>query len=149
MDENEYRLTYHTINPQRCVFEKAVLTRRFHCAHLIKHNIAEREAAACADKQGCSLCSDLLAQLRQNARFILHESNPSALAHAKEIKIQCGGLQGLHALISTNNAPAEVDNIYGLIQQLLAQFETLAALPYPLILPYITRFEGRRKRLRP
>lgn len=149
MDENEFRLTYHTMNPQRCAFEKAILTRRYHCEHLIKHNIAEREAAACADKQACDLCGNLLAQLRQNSRFILQESNPKALAHAKEMKIQCGGLQGLRALVDPENAPAEVDNIYGLIQQLLEKFTTLTALPYTLLLPYIARFEGRRKRLRP
>jgi hypothetical protein len=148
MDETEFREVYNSVNDQRCVFEKAVLTRMFACEKLIKVNIAEREAAGCTDRATQQQCGNLLELLRGNAAFALkltHVSGP--LPHAKELKVQCGGLTGLREIVAPAEAgQAGVQNIHGLIQAAKAQFGNLADLPYREIIKSVSMFEGRRKR---
>ena len=148
MDEKEYKEVYHSVNELRCVFEKAILTRRFACEHLHKINIAEREAASCQNPPAQQQCEQLLSLLRKNAAFALkltHVHGP--LPHAKEIKVQCGGLIGLHKLVGTGSSdPAEPISIHACVEQAVTEFNSLETLPYPEIIQSITQFEGRRKR---
>jgi len=151
MDETEYRDLYHSVNQLRCCFEKAMLTRRFGCAKLVKINIADREAAACADVNAQSECQSLLGMLRKNAAFALKTaSTHNALPHAKEIKAQCGGIIGIaHVLAPQQELPTGVEDIYQCIQDAIETFGSLEQLPYPEIVKIITHFEGRKKRTRP
>jgi hypothetical protein len=150
MDESEYRDLYHSVNQLRCCFEKAMLTRRFGCAKLVKINIADREAAACADQNAQAECKALLGLLRKNAAFALKTaSTHNALPHAKEIKAQCGGIIGIaHVLQTEDEPPTGVDDIHACIQQAIQTYGSLEQLPYPEIVKTITHFEGRKKRNR-
>jgi len=150
MDENEYRDIYHSVNSVRCCFEKAMLTRRFGCCNLVKINIADREAAGCADEQAQETCKALRKLIRQNAAFALKCSDTgSQLPHAKEIKAQCGGLIGLyHTLHADKEIPAGVDDIYTCILEAIKTYEQLEALPFADIVKVITHFKGRPKRKR-
>ncbi len=151
MDESEYRDLYHSVNQLRCCFEKAMLTRRFGCAKLLKINIADREAAACADKDAQAECNILLGLLRKNAAFALKTaSTHNALPHAKEIKAQCGGIIGLAQALNTDESepPTGVKDIHACIQQAVQTYGSLQQLPYAEIVKTITHFEGRKKRNR-
>jgi hypothetical protein len=148
MDEKEFKKTYNAVNELRCVFEKAVLTRRYHCEKLQRINIAEREAAGCDDPIAQQECSQLLTLLRKNAAFALKLTHiGGALPHAKEAKVQCGGLSGLQ---QAAEIPAEgmqvVPNIYQTIHYARERFHSLEELPFHEIVKSITSFEGRRKR---
>lgn len=151
MDETEYRELYHSVNQQRCCFEKAILTRRFGCAKLVKINIADREAAACSDKIAQAKCQTLLAMLRKNAAFALKATSSSnTLPHAKEIKAQCGGMIGVAQVQAPQQEmPTGVDDIYQCIQDAIEIFGSLESLPYAEIIKILTLFKGRRKRKRP
>ena len=148
MDENEYKEVYHSVNKQRCAFEKATLTRRFACENVIKINIAEREATGCTDPGAQQQCTQLLELLRQNSAFVLkipHISGP--LPHAKEMKVQCGGLIGLQTVL--HECPSDmflVNNIYELVKDAEEQFNGMSNLPFQDIVKSIATFEGRRKR---
>lgn len=87
--------------------------------------------------------------MRSKARFALHlTSADSPLPHAREIKVQTGGLLGLQGLLHTEKSDADnVENIIGLIDTALARFERLENLPYDIIVQAIVKFEGRKKRL--
>ena len=150
MDENEYRDLYHSVNQLRCCFEKAILTRRFGCAKLVKINIADREAAACSDPDAQIECKTLLGLLRKNAAFTLKTaSTHNALPHAKEIRAQCGGLAGLaHTLNAEDEPPTGVKDIHDCIQEAKINFGDLQQLPYTDIVKVIAHFEGRKKRQR-
>ncbi len=149
MDEQEFKEIYDAVNDRRCVFEKAALTRMYACEKLIRMNIAEREAAGCSNGAAQTQCNEMLERLRQNAAFSLkltHVSGP--LPHAKELKVQCGGLLGLQRNLEPDNSTAGVDNIFGLIEAAKVAYGALTALPFQEIVKSITAFQGRRPRRR-
>jgi len=150
MDENEFRNVYETVNDLRCVFEKAVLTRQFACRNLVRMNIAEREAAGCAQPTAQCRCGELLERTRRSAAFALrltHVSGP--LPHAKELKVQCGGLLGLQScLVAEPPEPPGVADIYGLVDQARHEYGGLDHLPYQEMIKSVVHFEGRRPRRR-
>ncbi|MDY6991229.1 MAG: hypothetical protein SVR94_01310 [Pseudomonadota bacterium] len=147
MEEDEYKQAYHTLNQTPCAFEKAILSGRCHCAYCQRLNIAEREAVMCQAQAAAVPCAALLAQLRQNATFALkltHLEGP--LPHAKEMKVQCGGLLGLQAVLFPEKAAEQVDNIHALIQHAIQVFGDLEHLPYQTIVQSIHHYQVRSSR---
>ena len=150
MDEQQYRNTYHSINDRRCVFEKTINSRRSTCKQAHRFQLADREGIACRSAPANARCKELLDHMRSKARFSLHlTSADSPLPHAREIKVQTGGLLGLQGLLHPEKAAADnVENIIGLIDTALTRFERLENLPYDIIVQAIVKFEGRKKRPR-
>jgi hypothetical protein len=150
MEEQEYRDTYHNLNQRRCVFEKTINSRRCTCEKALRFHLADREGIACKSAAGNALCTDLLNSMRHKARFALHLTRADApLPHAKEIKVQTGGLLGLQALLHPEKTGQQnVDNVLGLIDLALQRYGRLAELPCDGIIQAIVKFEGRRKRPR-
>ena len=150
MEEQEYKDTYHNINKRRCRFEKTINSRRCTCKKAQRFHLADREGIACKSAAGNALCTELLDGMRHKARFALHLTRADApLPHAKEIKVQTGGLLGLQALLHPGKAADQtVDNVIGLIDLALQRYGSLAELPYDGIIQSILKFEGRRKRPR-
>ena len=153
MDESEYRDTYHDFNQQRCLFEKSILSRKTMCEHAHRFCLADREGVGCKTKSAFMLCKDLLTQLRNNARFALKQTNvDEPLPHAKEIKIQTGGLLGLKSILEGQNLVEEqneqdqlIENIFALVQQAISQYGDLNTLPYDEIARKIVQFKGRAR----
>jgi hypothetical protein len=150
VDEEEYREVYHSVNTVRCAFEKAMLTRRFGCENLIKHNIAEREAAGCMSEKCQEECKVFLGHLRRNAAFVLKVTATSGpLPHAKELKAQCGGLIGLQLILNPGyDQNSKIENIYGMIREATSKYHSVEQIPFQEINKYIAQFQGRRKRQR-
>jgi len=150
MDEQEYREAYQSVNDRRCVFEKTINSRRCTCEKSCRFHLADREGIACKSATANALCGELLNQMRSNARFALHlTSADGPLPHAKEIKVQTGGLLGLQSLLHPEKSAADcVENAIGLVDLAISRFGRLEALPYDVIVQAIVRFEGRKKRPR-
>lgn len=149
MDEQEFKQVYEAVNDRRCVFEKAALTRMFACEKLIRMNIAEREAAGCSNPAAQSQCHQLLNHLRASAAFALkltHVSGP--LPHAKELKVQCGGLLGLQRNVEGESDARGVTNVFALVQAAKQTYGELAQFPYQDIVKSVAHFQGRRPRRR-
>ncbi len=150
MEEQEYRKTYHAVNKRRCVYEKAINSRRCSCSRCHRFNLADREGVACKSATGNALCTEFLDTLRSKARFSLHLTQTDRpLPHAKEIRVQTGGLLGLQELFypdKSNSTHAE--NIIGLLDMAIQRYERLQNLPYDIIVQAVVSFEGRRKRQR-
>ena len=148
MDETEYRQTYHEVNERRCVFEKAINARRCTCELSQRFNLADREGVSCTSESGCKRCKQMLDLLRDNARFALQMTNvPGPLPHAKEVKVQIGGMLGLQKLMHPDiHNDGLVHNINGLTEAAIRQFNTLDNLPYSEIIKSIVNFEGRLRR---
>lgn len=151
MEELEYKATYHAINERRCVFEKAINARRCSCKQAARFCLADREGVACKSDAGNEMCTELLDTLRRNARFSLHLTHADGpLPHAKEIRVQLGGLLGLQQLIDPDcNDCDRVDNIYALAKATFARYVRLQDLPLERIMQAIVSFQGRRKSSRP
>ena len=148
MEEQEYKNTYHAVNERRCVFEKTINARRGTCERSRRFHLADREGIACNSAAGNALCTELLDRLRKTARFALHQtSSGGPLPHNREVKVQTGGMLGLQALVWPDRANHNnVDNIIGVIDRALREYQDFDRFPYEDIVKAIVRFEGRRRR---
>ena len=148
MDETEYRQTYHEVNERRCVFEKAINARRCTCDLSQRFNLADREGVSCTSETGAIRCRQLLVLLRDNARFALQMTNvPGPLPHAKEVKVQIGGMLGLQKLLRPEMINDDlVHDINGLAEVAIQRFNSLDNLPYSEIVKSVVSFEGRLRR---
>ena len=148
MDETEYRQTYHEVNERRCVFEKAINARRCTCDLSQRFNLADREGVSCTSETGAIRCRQLLDLLRDNARFALQMTNvPGPLPHAKEVKVQIGGMLGLQKLLRPEMINDDlVHDINGLAEVAIQRFNSLDNLPYSEIVKSVVSFEGRLRR---
>jgi hypothetical protein len=125
--------------------EKAILSRCADCAKSHKFNIADREATACEAPVARENCLTLHGLLHQNAVFTLKLMHPGEpLPHAKELKIQCGGLLGTQQLFAPE--AAVVDNIHGLIGEIQQRFGSMQDVPYLDVVKAISAYEARRRR---
>ena len=146
LDENAYRDTYEKVNPLQCVFERAILRRCCGCEHVIRRNIAEREAAGCMEPSAQAQCAALKKQLRHAAAFTLKLPHPDEpLPHGKQLKLQCGGLLGMAHLLGEAGVEV-VANIYGVLSAALKKYGDLEKLPYQEIIQSIRAYEPRHRR---
>ena len=145
MDEFHYRSTYSDINPQRCVFEKAINSRVCNCSKSQRFNLADREGVACVSTDALQRCEKLIQQLHTNARFALQRLNVDRLGHAQEIKIQNGGLLGLQEQLKeakSNN----IEDIDMLLVNAEKKYKDIESFPYSNIMQKISAYEIRAKR---
>ncbi|MCW9057498.1 MAG: hypothetical protein OQL11_01270 [Gammaproteobacteria bacterium] len=149
MDEQEFRSTYHAVNGLRCVFEKSILSRRSQCSLCTRFHLADREGAACSSPSAQKRCLELLTRLREKAIFALRITHiEGELPHAKEIRVQTGGLLGLQQDLTPGTTPDAIEDIDALIRAVLLRHGDLESLPYPEIMQAVVRFEGRPRRKR-
>lgn len=148
MEENEFRSTYHSVNQQRCVFEKTIIARKASCRYMDRFCLAEREGVACREAQLQQRCNSLLANMRTKAIFALHLPRiTEQLPHAKEVKVQTGGLIGLQNTLQNTVADDQViQDIDALLQQAIEAYGSVEELPYDEIIRFIVKYEGRRRR---
>ena len=83
-------------------------------------------------------------------RFTLKFANQtSALPHAKAMRIQIGGLQGLYMALNTGEEmPAVVEDVYALVESAVNTFESLDQLPFQEIIKQVAAYKGRDRRSR-
>ena len=171
MDEDQYRSVYKEMNPNRCYFENLLLLRYGRCEQANKLFLAEREAYACQSEEKQGLCLQLLEQLRSNARFSLQITQANGpLPHAKEIKVQAGGLFGLQQLLNDKDLTqtamlndedakfgeqsqqhAPIQNVCATVEQAIEKYNDLNSIPYNEIVKAIINFklpERKRKKKR-
>lgn len=145
LNEGAYKATYDEKVRLSCPFEKAILSRCAECDLARKLNIAEREAVACEAVVARENCLMLHGLLHQNAVFALRLTHPDApLPHAKEIRVQCGGLLGIQRLFEQE--AVTVANIHALTGEIQRRFGTLQEMPYQEVVKVIAAYEGRRRR---
>jgi len=142
-NEDAYRDARKSVNPTPCAFEKGVLARCVSCGKAEKHLLAERETVNCGDAAAQARCLELKTLLRGHSAFALKISRMGPpLPHAKELKIQCGGLKGLQ---SAMNGTDQVEDVFTLIESALASYATLDAFPYSEVVQGVVHFEARRR----
>jgi hypothetical protein len=145
MDEDNYRSTYREFNELPCLFEKAVLQQCCRC-HLAKHfNLAERIGVACTSDTAQDQCRAFLSIMKDKSIFALQlpVTEDGKLPHAKKIKIQCGGINGLQILQGAGDMDKDVNH---LLNNAVKHFGGLDQLPYEQIVRSVVSFEGRKRR---
>jgi hypothetical protein len=142
-NEDAYRYARKSVNPTPCAFEKGVLARCLACSKAEKHLLAERETVNCSDAAAQSRCTELKSMLRSQSAFALRITSASAsLPHAKELRIQCGGLKGLQKFLTGSD---DVTDVTRLIDAALARHGSMDAFPYSEIVQSVVHFEARRR----
>ena len=145
MDEFHYRNTYSDINPQRCVFEKAINSRVCNCSKSQRFNLADREGVACQSADALQRCEKLIEKLHSNARFALQRLDVNRLGHAQEIKIQNGGLLGIQAQIKEERSE-NVEDIDAVLITAEKKYKAIEDFPYSTIMQIISAYQIRAKR---
>jgi len=151
MDNEIFRDTYRAINERYCPYEKTILTNNGACSRAHRFCIAEREGVHCTADEAQVRCIQVLDILRQQARFALKATRDgSALPHVKAMRVQVGGLRGIHlALHPEVPPPARIADIDGLLVQAMDRFGALSALPFQPVIQQIAAYQGRpRSRVR-
>lgn len=148
MDTQALRDTYDAINPCRCPYEKALLSAQCDCARAERFCLAEREGVGCNADAARARCATLLELLRGQARFALKSLDErSALAHNKALRVQVGGLFGLHKVLwPERKLPVRIGDIDALIERAIAHFGSLDVLPFGPVVQQITAYQGRTRR---
>lgn len=156
MDEDQYRSTYKKLNPNRCIFEKAITNQRCDCEFKRKFVLANRECVACQSKPALDQCTKVLDSIRNNARFSLKVITVNGpMPHNKELKVQAGGMLALQALLTTSQKSVKqshrqainiTTNIHQTINAALLEYQSVDNLPYGEIVRGIVTYETRPKR---
>ena len=146
MEENEYRSAYKSLNPHKCVFEKAINSRRCRCDASERFNLADREGVACADALLLSRCEQYLQTMRENARFSLQLTQiDGPLPHAKEIRVQLASIIELNR-IQDPEVSTELPNIRQTIVTAIEEYGAIENFPYSELTKAISQFQSRKKR---
>ncbi|WJW76104.1 hypothetical protein QVG61_03150 [Thiohalobacter sp. IOR34] len=145
MDEDEYRAAYRAVNANRCIFEKAINSRRASCSRMRRFCLADREGVGCEAGEGRQRCTEFLERMRDSARFALQLTQVGGpLPHNREIRVQLGGLLGLQALVGA--AGDSVRDVAATLSGAIERYGRLADLPYSELVKDVARFRGRQRR---
>lgn len=143
MDEIAFREILSGAVARPCPFERSILRNCAACALAERLQIAEREAVMCQTASGHTRCKALYAQFRRSFSFalgVLRDDIP--LPHAREMRVQCGGLKGLQY---TLNGSAEIGNIDDLVTTALKQWGAIAEIPYSdVVRSAASAYKGRQ-----
>lgn len=143
MDESAFRQTQEAINRLPCVFERALLARHAVCELAASHQIAERESIACSHPAARLDCARLSELLREKSAFALGLADARRiLPHAMVMKLQCGGLDGLKALL---DGAALAPNVRRLVRLARERHGELDALPFTEIVKGVAAWKPRRR----
>ncbi len=143
MDQDEFRSTYHQYNENNCVFEKSILTNECNCTKVERFCIAEREGAHCQQRSAREQCEVFLEALRKETRFALKTTEEKGmLPHGKAIKIQVGGLRGVHAALAPeDDVPKTIADIHALLNRAITTFNSIEGLPFSTIMQHISAYK--------
>jgi hypothetical protein len=104
--------------------------------------MAEREVVRCLDHDAQAACAAFKQALHEKALFVLKQQDVHApLPHAKELKLQCGGLHGLARLTETSG-----DDVATAMKKARSLFGEPGSFPYSELMPDIAAHEPRRRR---
>lgn len=130
-----------------CVFEKALLARTASCELGCRRGYGEREVIFCNSPVAQTNCRLLLALFRERATFVLKLPRGAApVIHAKALRLQCGGLEGLRQALIDGGAPCDGD-VHRMAAQAHATWGSFTELPWPTIVQMISQWVSRRRRL--
>ena len=149
MDEEQYKAIYGELNPNRCIFEKAITNRRCDCQLKRKFVIATRECVACQSEIAMKRCTRVLDAMRNNARFSLKVVTVNGpMPHNKELQVQAGGMLALQNLM-TAMPDLELKtavNIHQTMESALEKYGDIDDLPYGELVKGIVKYQARPKR---
>ena len=147
MDEKEYKDTYDHLNQLRCVYEKCMTSLHGACSQGKMFRLADRHGFGCHSSVHQVQCSALLGHLRSKTKFVfkLHDID-GPLPHNKEIRVQNGGLDGLHEMVYEDGKPEKIEDVSQLISDAVTKYGGVEKIPYDQVMKSVMAYEARPKR---
>lgn len=163
VEESEFKNIISQYDQQRCHFNKAILHGCAGCSRSQRVLVAEREALSCQSRVGHLRCAEVLALLREKSLFALGMTQPNVpLPHGKEMKVECGGLQALAVLASSQDireippdiqdiAPdiqeiaPDVQDIDTMLQVVIRRYGSLSDIPMTEVVRSVSRYSLRKR----
>ena len=143
MDEVAFRNLRGDVNRLPCVFERVLLARHAVCELAVSLQIAERESVACTQPAAHLACGRLSELLREKSAFALGvTATQRILPHSMLMKIQCGGLDGLKALLDPHAIAPNVRRLVRLAQE---QYGDPGELPLAEVVKGMAAWKPRRR----
>ncbi len=131
----------------RCAFEKALLARHAGCSRAVRYTVGERIELYCDSEPAAARCATLLDRLRLGSRFVFGETKlPPVPTHGRELRLQCGGLTGMAALVDHRDGAADCADVSVMLQLAEARYPQFDGLPLDRIYQQVASFAPRRKR---
>lgn len=141
VDEAAFHAARTRLNPNPCVFAKAILAGCATCSLAQRQALAEREVVACTLVVAHINCSTLNDLFYERATFALRLPRPATgIPHLKAMKLACGGLQGLQMALA---APAA--DVHAMVQLAQSRHDSLLDLPWQTIVEHIATWQIRRR----
>lgn len=154
MDEDSYKRIRSDVTPVTCAFEKSILALRVCCSKASRINIAEREVVQCESLECQTQCREWLQVLRNKSQFSLQLTDShiaeNTLPHAKEMKVQVGGINGLASLLENPATQSDTQNgvlpdVYFILRACREELGDYADLPFGQIMKSVVGFHLRKK----
>lgn len=111
------------------------------CDRAVRHLVAERETVSCDFQEAAQTCRKLHELLKEKMVFALKLTG-EPLPHGKEIRLECGGLQGIRKALGAE----EGMGVSKLVLLSMEIFGDLDSLPYPEIVKSVSSYEPRPRR---
>ncbi len=147
MEQTLFREIYKQVHQRHCLFQKPILAFLCQCSHAHKTCIAEREGIKCQDDKAQQQCIDFLEVMEKKGRFSAKLTQGNKQSYSGHIRLQMGSLRGIRALLDTQAIETmPIQDVYTLIADAKIQFKDLTQLPFERILPFINRYQGRKRR---
>ncbi len=147
MDEKEYRSALESVNPNRCVFEKAVFTTLCECQYARRFVVADRQGIDCRSILKHRHCGELASVIREMSKFLMQQVHTEqGLPHAKELQLQIGGLLGVQESIFPGINTDRVKDVSSTVELARSRFDDLKTLPADIVVQRIAGFSLRRCR---
>ena len=144
MDEQEYKDVYTFIASIPCLYEKSILALKITCVQSTRNNIAEREVITCSSKHYQFRCETWLRLIREKSQFALQQSTLAGpLPHAKELKVQVGGIRGLCSVLGQSATDMDL-GVSEVLDAAVEKFNDLAAVPFEQVVQVVAQFKGRK-----
>ena len=144
MNENEYKSMRSQLMPVPCAFEKSILALKTYCTESTQKNLAEREIVTCSNAKNAERCAVWLRHLREESQFSLQmPKGSSVLPHAKEMKVQVGGVRGLQKVLELTPEGEIGTDIVQTLEAGAEKFPGFEAVPFEEIVREIVKFKLR------
>ena len=131
----------------QCRFEKALISGPCECAQAERLEIGERLVCLCRSPAAAQRCDRYLSLLRKNTRFVFRQASGGGetLSNYQEICLQCGGLQGLAAMIYGEQADDKFE-VSAMLEMLEDEHRGIESISLDRIIPRIAAYNPRPHR---
>jgi hypothetical protein len=140
VDEAADQRTRQQASALPCVFQGALQARQAVCELAVRQSLAERELLVCAQATARINCETLARLFHERATFPLRLHPGAPLTHATALRLQCGGLRGLQAVLASPRA-----DVHQMVQQAQRVHGSLVSLPWAQLVASIVNWQPQRR----